>query len=327
VYDRTGRNFGFHYGVLGIAPGFRAQTGFVTRTGFVRPQFNNRFTYYGKRGAFIEAWTAMPTWNATWDYDNISTRVGPIEWKTGVSNTINLRGGWVVSGNPAIERYRFDQRFHAGQYVHAQKPADGDTIVPYFVTGDAPTRSGTVSVTTPQFSKFSAQVSTTRGQSADFLEHAPSSIIGLSTTVNWRPTQKLRVQGIYTHQQFNRDRDGTLLARTRIPRLKAEYQLSRAIFLRLVGQYDARERSALRDPRTDQPILQFNSSNRTYVPIPAIHTNDVRFDWLFSFQPRPGTVVFAGYGSSLTEDASFNFADVRRVNDGFFFKVSYLFRM
>ena len=55
-------------------------------------------------------------------------------------------------------------------------------------------------------------------------------------------------------------------------------------------------------------------------------TNDLRMDWLFSFRPNPGTVVFFGYGSSLTETNAFEFRDLRRVRDGFFVKLSYLLR-
>jgi hypothetical protein len=50
-------------------------------------------------------------------------------------------------------------------------------------------------------------------------------------------------------------------------------------------------------------------------------------DWLFSYQPTPGTVVFAGYGSTLTEPDGLRFRALRRDTDGFFLKVSYLFRM
>jgi hypothetical protein len=56
-------------------------------------------------------------------------------------------------------------------------------------------------------------------------------------------------------------------------------------------------------------------------------TNDLRIDWLFSYQPNPGTVFFAGYGSSLTETLPLKFNDMRRTQDGFFVKLSYLFRM
>jgi hypothetical protein len=42
----------------------------------------------------------------------------------------------------------------------------------------------------------------------------------------------------------------------RIPRLKAQYQLSRPVFLRVVGEYDARRHDSLRDDsRTGLPIL------------------------------------------------------------------------
>ena len=55
--------------------------------------------------------------------------------------------------------------------------------------------------------------------------------------------------------------------------------------------------------------------------------NDFRVDLLLSFRPTPGTVLFLGYGSSLTESEPFKFRDLERVRDGFFAKVSYLFRM
>ena len=48
---------------------------------------------------------------------------------------------------------------------------------------------------------------------------------------------------------------------------------------------------------------------------------------LFSYEPSPGTVVFAGYGSTLTKPTSFRFSRLERLDDGFFVKLSYLFRM
>jgi hypothetical protein len=40
----------------------------------------------------------------------------------------------------------------------------------------------------------------------------------------------------------------------------------------------------------------------------------------------PGTLVYAGYGSTMEEPVEFRFDDLRRTRDGFFGKVSYLFR-
>jgi hypothetical protein len=94
-----------------------------------------------------------------------------------------------------------------------------------------------------------------------------------------------------------------------------------------VGQYDATNVDDLRDDsRTEGPILARNDDGG-YEPVVARTRNDFRVDGLFSFEPSPGTVIFAGYGSSLTEVDSFRFESLERLNDGFFVKLSYLFRM
>jgi hypothetical protein len=50
-------------------------------------------------------------------------------------------------------------------------------------------------------------------------------------------------------------------------------------------------------------------------------------DALFSYQPTPGTVFFAGYSSFLTEPRGLQFGNLQRTKDGFFLKASYLFRL
>ena len=56
-------------------------------------------------------------------------------------------------------------------------------------------------------------------------------------------------------------------------------------------------------------------------------SNRLRVDALFAWQPTPGTVFFAGYGSSVLDEDPFAFRRLRRSNDGFFVKFSYLFRL
>jgi hypothetical protein len=138
----------------------------------------------------------------------------------------------------------------------------------------------------------------------------------------------MRVSAQYQLQAFDRRSDGTSVGSRRIPRLKVEYQLSRAIFFRAVGEYDASRGDALRDDsRTDLPIVIRDSATGAYVPAGPSERNRFRLDWLFSYQPTPGTVVFAGYGSTLSEPVGLRFRDLRRDSDGFFLKVSYLFRL
>ena len=120
---------------------------------------------------------------------------------------------------------------------------------------------------------------------------------------------------------ITRAADGSWFSTANIPRLKVEYQLTRDIFFRYVGQYFAQVRDTLRDPRTgDQLIVDSIPQGRS--------TNtEFRNDFLFSYKPTPGTVLFFGYGSSLSEPDPFSFRRLSRTGDGFFLKASYLFRM
>jgi hypothetical protein len=104
--------------------------------------------------------------------------------------------------------------------------------------------------------------------------------------------------------------------------------VSRPIFLRVIGEYDARKQDTLRDDsRTDLPILIRDPATGLYAPAVAFERNRFRVDALFSYQPTPGTVVFAGYSSFLAEPEGLRFGNLRRTNDGFFLKISYLFRL
>ena len=109
-----------------------------------------------------------------------------------------------------------------------------------------------------------------------------------------------------------------------------EYQMTRAIFIRVVGEYRSSQRDDLRDDgRTNDPILIFDPSDNTYKrSLAQAQQNDgLRADFLFSYQPVPGTVFFAGYGGSFVDTGRFRFNNLNRTSDGFFLKASYLIRL
>ncbi len=114
----------------------------------------------------------------------------------------------------------------------------------------------------------------------------------------------------------------------RVPRLKVEYQMTPSLFVRVVGQYDSNFRDALRDDsRTNRPIVVLDESSGTYSPVGERRTNSFQFDWLFSYRPTPGTVLFLGYAANLSEPQTYRFNDFTRLNDGFFLKLSYRYRV
>jgi hypothetical protein len=180
---------------------------------------------------------------------------------------------------------------------------------------------------TPDFKTFSGSVFWLWGHDENFFEWASSDIVYLTMTGDWRPTDRLRVNGEYQLQQFKRRTDGSTVGVRRIPRLKLEYQLTRSIFLRAVGELDWDRQDALRDDsRTGLPIV-IRDATGVYAPALGHDRRNFRTDWLFSYQPTPGTVIFAGYGNTLQDADPRPDRRLRRTSDGFFVKLSYLFRM
>ena len=125
------------------------------------------------------------------------------------------------------------------------RPASFDTTscssvdtVPFPGVGRIPNRDYVATVTTPQWSLFNASVTYIGGQDENFLEWAQANIQYLSLTTNFRPNDKLRLTGTVTYQDYQRMSDHTLAGRNAIPRVKVEYQFTRSIFLRAVGEYD-----------------------------------------------------------------------------------------
>ena len=313
--NRTGLKYGFLYSFNGVSPEFAASSGFVPRNDFVKGSFYNRISFYGKPGSFLETWLIRQGLDGLWLYDKFWNAAGVQETKFQLENVLNLRGGWIVSLTPVTESFLFDPRRYASYSV--ETPNDTVAFTP---SPRTQALYGLFRVNTPQYSSFSGRFTSFIGRDVDFFETAPAHRSDFTADVDFRPSDQLRLTTSYIYSRITRWRDNTQLSTASVPRLKVEYQLSRPLFLRFVGQYDNRHRDALRDPATDQPLLINNSV--------AVEQDirDFRVDWLVSYLPSPGTVVFAGYGASLWEPDAFRFRDMERVRDGFFLKLSYVFR-
>ena len=181
----------------------------------------------------------------------------------------------------------------ARDFVHFD-PSGQDEAVTNF--------SGTFSVTTPVFEKFNAKVEVRTGGTAIFAESADGRETRVTTSLGLRPTQSARIEASFVTSRIHRALDDTEFARSTIPRLKAEYQPRRSLFFRVIAEY----RSEVRAGETFKGL---------------------RTDWLLSFEPTPGTVVFLGYGASQERDPNrFGTEALRRTSDGFFVKLAYQFR-
>jgi hypothetical protein len=328
-FVRNGHTFGLSYSITGIDEDFRARSGFISRPGLAQADLNHRVTVYGKRSGLVESFTGDVTLDGTWQYDRFVNGEGIQDQKLHFNTNTTLRGGWHFGASILVESFGYPEDVYSDYALEVPR-SDGAGVdtVPFTGTPTIPNLDYVLSLDTPEFSHFSGNVFVLWGRDENFFEWASADIMLVNLTLGWRPTDKLRLEGIYQLQSVMRRTDGRTVNVQRSPRVKLEYQLSRPIFLRLVGEYTTERQAALRDDtRTDAPILIFDHEAGAYVRANAFGRRTFRGDFLFSYQPTPGTVLFAGYGSTLRDPSELGRASLRRSEDGFFLKLSYLWQL
>ncbi len=314
MWDRTGRGWGFNYSVRAVAPDFQAAAGFVNRRDIIDVNAFNRLSGYGSKGALLETYTAFFGVSRLWRYS--APGDGPLEGGEFIFPSATLRGGWQLSANLGRNFFSYDPVFYQGLEV-----VSGTGQVPFTVPGPERDQwSTSFRVTTPTFQRFSLSAGVGFARTPIFREAAPGRSRRFDATIDLRPTEALRGTFQLTRLTLNRRRDGSRFSSETIPRLKVEYQLNRSVFFRFIGQYAARERDSLVD-RVGRPMLVGGIRDSGEI------SNEFQMDLLFSYRPSPGTLVYLGYGSTSTEPDEFRFRALRRREDGFFGKVSYLFRL
>jgi hypothetical protein len=317
---RGGRRFSFTYSIDANDPDFQAASGFIGRSGVVFANVQHQLALYGRQGALVEKWTGDVQLQGTWNYEDLFNGTMPIERKLHFNSNLFFRGGWHTTTSLLIERYAYDPSIYSAYGV-----LDTGMVQP-FVGATIPNRDYVVALDTPRVHGVSANILAIWGHDENFFEWASAKIVYATALIAWRPTERLRVDFSHNLQSFERRTDNSYVGIRRVPRVKVEYQATRAIFFRYVGEYSGNYQDDLRDDtRTGLPIV-FANPDGSFTPASGVRQASFRNDWLFSYQPTPGTVFFAGYGATLANDYPQR-SSLARTTDGFFVKFSYLFRM
>lgn len=318
---RSGRERGWSISTSGLAPEFVAGSGFISRPGVATLSVTPRMTRFGHTGSRLESWGTSVVLNGVWLYDRFGDP-SPDEAKLHLNNTLLFRGGWTLGASFLLEQFRLPRGLYDGYAIDM-----GADTVAFVGRPTIDNYDFVLTFGTPQLQTFSAGGFVLVGRDENFAEWAPGYLLWADVSATWRPTERVRVEALYDETRVVRPTDHSVVSLTRVPRLEVEYQLFRSVFVRAVGQYVAREQDALRDDgRTDRPLLRLDPASGAYVALGPLSSNELRYDWLFSYQPSPGTVFFAGYGSTLGEDRPFRFDGLERRRDTLFVKLSYLFR-
>ena len=95
---------------------------------------------------------------------------------------------------------------------------------------------------------------------------------------------------------------------------------------RLITQYSIDTRDSLRDDgRTNLPLVV--QQGNAFVPAAAYDRRSLQANFLFTYLPNPGTVMYLGYGNLRQRPDLDGRAALGPTRSDFFLKLSYLLKM
>lgn len=322
-FRRGGRNFRLLYGISGVPANFITRAGLLGQRDIVSPSIDHSYTWLFNKH-LVESFTADVTILGNWKYNDFM-HGGPIlnrYWHTNLN--ARLRGGWNVGASYFQESFGYDSTIYRGYGVlHPDS-----SVTPFTGGGDRlPNHDFVLSFNTPSWKRFDFNYFILAGlNDENYNEWANGRLWTSNAGLDFRPSDQLRFNASYSDTRIYRPDDGSRVLLQDVVVGTLEYQLSRAFQLRLISQYSIDTHATLRDDtRTNLPLVI--QSGTGYVPLGATDNRGLQLNFLFTYLPNPGTVVYFGYGSlSQQPDAGLR-PQLGPVQSDFFLKLSYLWRM
>ncbi len=321
-YRLNGRAFRARYSIAGIDDDFRTRSGFIGRAGIGRSTIAHSYSWLRPERT-LESLTGEVVLDGTWHYDSLVGGGGIQDRKLHFNVNTQWKGGWNAGASVLVEDFGYDPALYTN---YALLNPDG-TLSPFVGVPRIANLDYVLTVNSPAFGFGSFSGFALWGHDENFPEWASGDILWLTLGATLTPTEQFRVNLSYNHTQVNRRNDGgSRVLLQQVPRARLEYQLSRALQVRVITEYAREEQDALRDnSRTELPIVYVTPGG--YERATAFRDARLRTDLLLSYFPNPGTVFYLGYGDVRSEPDDLGRRRLVRRSDAVFVKLSYLFRM
>lgn len=342
--QRSGRTLSWNANVTDVAPGFRTRSGFVTRAGDTEANATLSFTRFGAPGALVESRTLRVIANNFFRHDEFWRGGSPFEYEMEVWPTLSFRGSRSLT--LVLRRGYF--RFEEGDYEGYAVQGDGGEVLPFTVPPPLSAMNAWGLIPRARVNNaLSLNGSLFVREVPIFAEARRGHEVRVSPELQYRPTTQLQLQFNYTYSRISRrasetetvtlaspgfvrpapavtfprqvTRD-TPFSTVHIPRARIQYQFSKALFARVVAQYELSERAALADPASGRPLLVGGA------PSPAQSSGELQGQFLVQYEPSPGTVVYLGYSRLMEGRRTLRIEEMEPVSEGLFVKLSYVFR-
>ena len=324
-FERSGRGLSYNAELEGVSEEFVAGSGFIRRTDIAQWSSRVSYNFFGGRGALIERWGPSIETRGVWHHADFWNGNRWEEGQLQLGFSTSFRGNITIFGSLfrdgfdlAPERYgdlAIDSPQGAIPFRPDQSEFQGMHGFRIFMFANSFQR-----VRMRGSSEWKAQPIFDFSTGAP-VERASSWSGDLNFTVF--PTTSMQVEAGVRHQRLTRAESGEEYSTATLPRLSAQYQLTRSMFFRLIGEYAAQSRGALQSA-SGLPLSRCDEDGCDLLE--GSEANDLYFEALLSYEPTPGTVFFAGYSREMDDPTAFGFRNVQTQQDGFFMKVSYRYR-
>jgi hypothetical protein len=315
---RTGRMFSWDISAQDYHPDFQARSGYLTRIGEAQAIGNMGFTHYGAPGAIVEKASLGFRAETYFQHDELWAGQGPYEAEVQVIPALTFRGDRSVSIILRSGYFEFRPERYAGYQVAGSSGEPEEFRLP------PPLRAMKAVAVTPRL-RITNQLSLNGRfyyrELPIYAEASRGLELLAAPSLSLRPTESLYLTFSQTYARIWRRADESVFSTALVSRLTSQYQFNKALFARLLLQYDLEDRGALMDPTTGRPILVWGE------PSTDREDGTVQGQFLFQYQPSPGTIFYVGYSRVMEGDYSFRFSDKDPVADGLFVKLSYLLRI
>ncbi len=316
-FGRSSRSSNLQLSLEDVHPEFQAATGFIPRIGDTELTGLAGFTRYGPPGALVERWGSEVRYNSFYHHDDFWDGVKPFEWEVELWPTVTMRGARSLTTILRLGGFDFQpQRYRAYQVQDASgNPAPfplPPSITPIYGVAFIPNVRVTdrIRLTGPWFFR----------EVPLFVEGSKGWETQLSPSVQLTPNEAWRIDLSHAWSHLTRSSDDSDFSTVHISRVRVQRQFGRSVFARLLVQYDLERREALRHPMTGQAVL-INGELQD-----RRERGDFQGQFLVSYEPSPGTIFFVGYSRLMDGPYGYRLGQKDIVNDGFFVKLSYLFR-
>jgi hypothetical protein len=326
--NRSGRNLSWNAEFEDITPEFRARSGFIRRTGVAQAELGGSYNWYPESG-LLQRWGPRAEFSGLWDHDDLWSGRSMKEYRASGTLSTAFRGNTNLWLSGSWRNYNFDRAEYDGLVSGGVDGLGGSPYRP----DQAQFQNlfgASLNLSVSRWERVRGSVRAGWGQDVIFdrvtgtpvetaNEYSGSINLDLFVTTGLRGEIGVR------HESLFRSSDGSRYSSATIPRVQAQYQFSKAFFVRSIVEYGAQESRGLQNPETGDDLYYCSGEECSLRGGRA--SNDFNLQFLGAYEPSPGTVVFLGYSRFMIEEDSFRFNNLEAQNDGFFLKVSYLLRM